>query len=55
LFTAQRPLGRAGRPALSAEALAALGDPARYGEAEAEVYGPDTLRRWERVSSSVPG
>ena len=48
LFTAERPLGRAGRPALAADALAALADPARYQEREGASYGPDTLRRWER-------
>lgn len=48
LFTAQKPLGRAGRPALGPDALAALADPARYVEAEAVAYGPDNLRRWER-------
>jgi diaminohydroxyphosphoribosylaminopyrimidine deaminase/5-amino-6-(5-phosphoribosylamino)uracil reductase len=48
VFTAAKPLGRAGRPALSDAALAALADTARYGEAEPAVYGPDTLRRWER-------
>ncbi len=48
LFTAEKPLGRAGRRALGPDALAALADPARYHEAEAMIYGPDTLRRWER-------
>jgi len=48
LFTAAKPLGRAGRPALSADALAALADPARYGERDGASYGPDALRRWER-------
>jgi diaminohydroxyphosphoribosylaminopyrimidine deaminase/5-amino-6-(5-phosphoribosylamino)uracil reductase len=47
LFTAEKPLGRAGRPALAASALAAL-EGERYAEAEAVAYGPDTLRRWER-------
>jgi diaminohydroxyphosphoribosylaminopyrimidine deaminase/5-amino-6-(5-phosphoribosylamino)uracil reductase len=46
LFTAERPLGRAGRPALGPEALAALADPVRYREGEGAAYGPDALRRW---------
>jgi diaminohydroxyphosphoribosylaminopyrimidine deaminase/5-amino-6-(5-phosphoribosylamino)uracil reductase len=48
LLTAQKPLGRPGRPALEADALAALADPARYREAERATYGADGLRRWLR-------
>ncbi len=48
LFTAERPLGRAGRPALARDALAALADPVRYAEREGASYGPDAMRRWER-------
>ena len=48
LLTAEKPLGRPGRPALEADALAALGDPARYREGEGATYGADVLRRWER-------
>ena len=39
LLTAEKPLGRPGRPALEAGALAALGDPARYREGEGATYG----------------
>ena len=49
LFSALKPLGRPGRPALDAAAHAALGDAARYRPLEAETYGTDVLRRWERV------
>ena len=46
LITAQKPLGRPGRPALDAAALAALADPARYQEAEGASYGADSFRCW---------
>ncbi len=49
LLTAEKPLGRPGRPALSAEALATLADPARYREGQGEEFGPDRLRRWSRA------
>jgi diaminohydroxyphosphoribosylaminopyrimidine deaminase/5-amino-6-(5-phosphoribosylamino)uracil reductase len=49
LLTALKPLGRPGAPALDAQALAALNDPARYREIESAAYGDDSLRRWERV------
>jgi len=49
LLTAEKPLGRPGRPALAAEALAALSHLRRYVEVSGAVYGPDTLRRWERA------
>jgi diaminohydroxyphosphoribosylaminopyrimidine deaminase/5-amino-6-(5-phosphoribosylamino)uracil reductase len=48
LFTAHKPLGRPGRPALTADALAALDDLGRYVEAPGASYGADRLRRWER-------
>jgi diaminohydroxyphosphoribosylaminopyrimidine deaminase/5-amino-6-(5-phosphoribosylamino)uracil reductase len=48
LFTASKPLVRTGRLALTADALDALADPARYDEREGVAYGPDSLRRWER-------
>ncbi|HXT08693.1 MAG TPA: bifunctional diaminohydroxyphosphoribosylaminopyrimidine deaminase/5-amino-6-(5-phosphoribosylamino)uracil reductase RibD [Roseiarcus sp.] len=51
LFTAEKPLGRPGRPALAAEALAALDDLGRYVEAPCATYGADHLRRWERAGS----
>ncbi len=47
LFTAEKPLGRPGRPALAPEALAALDDLGRYVEGQGAVYGADALRRWE--------
>jgi diaminohydroxyphosphoribosylaminopyrimidine deaminase/5-amino-6-(5-phosphoribosylamino)uracil reductase len=49
LFTAVKPLGRPGRPALDAAAHAALVDLAQYRALAPETYGADTLRRWERV------
>ena len=48
LITAEKPLGRPGRPALDKDALAALADPQRYVEADGDAYGADTLRRWTR-------
>jgi len=48
LFTATKPLGRKGLPALAPAAYRALEDPARYGEAEPESFAPDEMRRWER-------
>ncbi len=48
LFTAERPLGRPGFPALSDEARATLDDPERYRLAETAVYGADAMRVWER-------
>jgi diaminohydroxyphosphoribosylaminopyrimidine deaminase / 5-amino-6-(5-phosphoribosylamino)uracil reductase len=48
LMTAEKPLGRPGRAALEPDALAALGDTARYAEATGANYGPDAMRRWER-------
>ncbi len=49
LFTALKPLGRPGRPALDAATQGALADPARYREKDGAAYGDDRLRRWERV------
>ena len=48
LFTAERPLGRPGLPALSEDARAALDDPERYRLVETAAYGPDSMRVWER-------
>jgi diaminohydroxyphosphoribosylaminopyrimidine deaminase / 5-amino-6-(5-phosphoribosylamino)uracil reductase len=48
LITAEKPLGRRGRPALEPDALATLGDLGRYVEEAGASYGPDTLRRWRR-------
>ena len=48
LFTAEKPLGRPGRPALEPDALAALADPARYAEGPGAEYGQDALRSWWR-------
>ena len=48
LLTAEKPLGRPGRPALEVDALAALADPTRYREGDGATYGADVLRRWER-------
>ena len=49
LFTAMKPLGRRGVPALARPALAALDDPALYREVETAHYGADTMRRLEKV------
>ncbi len=49
IFTALKPLGRPGLPALEPQALAALAEAARYREIEAATYGDDALRRWERA------
>ena len=47
LITADKPLGRAGVPALDAQARAMLTDGSRYHLAETLDCGPDTLRFWE--------
>jgi len=52
LLTAEKPLGRPGAPALGAEARAALADRSRYRPVETAIYGPDTLRLWERVEGA---
>ena len=44
IFTAKKPLGRPGLPALSEAARAALADPRRYRLIETAAYGPDTMR-----------
>ena len=49
LITAEKPLGRPGVAALDSEARAALTDGSRYRPVETAVYGPDTMRLWERV------
>lgn len=49
LHTGVRPLGRAGRPALSAAARAALDDEARYRLIETRALGADTMTRYARV------
>ena len=48
LFTAEKPLGRPGLPALSDEARATLMDPERYRLAQTAAYGADAMRVWER-------
>ena len=48
LFTAQKPLGRPGLPALDGAALSALEDRTRYAEAEIARFGSDEMRRFER-------
>ena len=49
LITAEKPLGRQGRPALEPDALAALVDLARFRDGAGAVYGTDTMRSWSRV------
>jgi diaminohydroxyphosphoribosylaminopyrimidine deaminase / 5-amino-6-(5-phosphoribosylamino)uracil reductase len=49
LFTAQKPLGRPGLPALDAAALRELEDGARYAEMETSRFGSDEMRRFERL------
>ena len=51
LITADKPLGRAGVPALDTQARAALADGSRYQLAETAGYGPDTLRLWRRADA----
>jgi diaminohydroxyphosphoribosylaminopyrimidine deaminase/5-amino-6-(5-phosphoribosylamino)uracil reductase len=49
LITADKPLGRAGVPALDTQARAALVDESRYRPVETLNYGPDTMRVWRRA------
>ena len=49
LFTNERPLGRQGTPALTAQARADLLGGSRYMLVEDARLGPDRLRRFERV------
>ncbi len=49
LITAEKPLGRPGLPSLAEGARATLFDPARYSLVDRADYGPDALRRFERV------
>jgi diaminohydroxyphosphoribosylaminopyrimidine deaminase/5-amino-6-(5-phosphoribosylamino)uracil reductase len=51
LFTAQKPLGRPGLPALDESALRALEDRTRYAEAEIDRFGGDEMRRFARLES----
>jgi diaminohydroxyphosphoribosylaminopyrimidine deaminase/5-amino-6-(5-phosphoribosylamino)uracil reductase len=51
LFTAQKPLGRPGLPALDGAARSALDDRARYSEAEVSRFGGDEMRRFRRLAS----
>ena len=55
LITAEKPLGRPGVAALDSEARAALTDGSRYRPVETAVYGPDTMRLWERVEGPALG
>lgn len=50
LFTAQKPLGRPGLPALDAAAYRALENPSHYAEMDGERFGVDEMRRFERLS-----
>ena len=49
IFTAKKPLGRPGLPALSAAARATLGDSRRYREVGTAACGSDVMRVWERT------
>jgi diaminohydroxyphosphoribosylaminopyrimidine deaminase/5-amino-6-(5-phosphoribosylamino)uracil reductase len=49
IFTAEKPLGRPGAPALSDAARATLADPSRYRLVETATYGADVMRMWERT------
>jgi len=51
VFTAEKPLGRPGVPALVRSAREALADPARYARRETVSYGPDTMQTWERLDN----
>jgi diaminohydroxyphosphoribosylaminopyrimidine deaminase / 5-amino-6-(5-phosphoribosylamino)uracil reductase len=48
LFTAQKPLGRPGLPALDASALAALEDRDRYEAPRFDQFGGDEMRLYQR-------
>ena len=48
ILTAEKPLGRAGLPALSEAARATLANSSRYRLVETAAYGPDAMRVWER-------
>ena len=49
LFTAEKPLGCPGLPALNEEARVALDDRERYRLVRTAAYGADLLRVWERL------
>jgi diaminohydroxyphosphoribosylaminopyrimidine deaminase/5-amino-6-(5-phosphoribosylamino)uracil reductase len=49
IFTAEKPLGRPGLPALSEAARATLADPSCYRSVETAAYGSDAMRVWERM------
>lgn len=49
IFTAEKPLGRPGAPALSEAARRTLTDGTRCRPIETAAYGPDSMRRWERL------
>ena len=51
LITADKPLGRAGVPALDTQARATLTDGSRYRLAGTLDYGPDTMRLWRRADA----
>ncbi len=53
IFTAEKPLGRPGVPALSEAARATLADPSRYRLVETATYGADAMRVWERAGIGV--
>jgi len=48
LFTAQKPLGRPGLPALDASALVALEDRSRYAAPRLAHFGADEMRLYQR-------
>jgi len=52
LITAEKPLGRPGALALDRQARAALDDKTHYRPVESAIYGPDTMRLWERVEGA---
>jgi diaminohydroxyphosphoribosylaminopyrimidine deaminase/5-amino-6-(5-phosphoribosylamino)uracil reductase len=49
LIAGERPLGRAGLPALAPEARRTLADPTRYRRVEEARLGADRLSRYERM------
>ncbi len=54
LFTAPRPLGAEGVPALDPDARAALDDPARHRHIEDRMVGPDRLTHYEGTQRCSP-
>jgi diaminohydroxyphosphoribosylaminopyrimidine deaminase/5-amino-6-(5-phosphoribosylamino)uracil reductase len=55
LITAEKPFGRHGVSALDPAARATLRDESLYRVVGISVFGPDTMRQWERVDPGCAG